>query len=116
MSIAITTGNLASILRASGDPTQALPSYREALSLYEKIFSPDHPNVAVLRSNTAGCLIELGRYAEAEQLLDKSYAVLVESHGLDHRLTQSSIRYYVTLYKAWGRPDKESEYAAMIVG
>ncbi|NND71559.1 MAG: serine/threonine protein kinase [Rhodothermales bacterium] len=116
MSIAITTGNLASILRASGDPVQALPSYREALSLYEKLFSPDHPNAAVLRSNTAGCLIELGRYAEAEQLLNKSYAVLVKSHGLDHRLTQSSIRYYVTLYKAWGRPDKESEYAAMIVG
>ena len=36
MAIAITTGKLASILRARGDAAQALPVYREALALYEQ--------------------------------------------------------------------------------
>ncbi len=115
MSIAITTGNLASILRASGDPTRALPAYQKALALYEKLFSPDHPNVSVLRSNTAGCLIELGRYQEAEGLLEKSLTALMESHGAENRLTQSTLRYLVTLYSSWGKPEKEAQYAAMVV-
>ena len=114
MAIAITTGSLASILRASGNTARALPVYQEALALYEKLFSPDHPNVSVLRSNTAGCLTELGRYDEAEALLLQSYEVLMQTHGAGNRLTQSTIRYLVSLYEAWQKPAQAQTYRAMI--
>ena len=114
MSIAVTTGSLASILRAAGQPERALPAYREALDLFEEFFSPEHPNAAVLRSNLAGCLTDLGQYAEAESLLLKSYDVLLSAYDQEHRLTQSTIRYLVTLYEAWGRSEPAERYQAMV--
>ena len=114
MAIAITTGKLASILRAQGKPAQALPVYREALALYERLLSPDHPNVAVLRSNLGGCLTDLGRYQEAEPLFLTSYQTLLDQRGQEDQLTQSTIRYLITLYDAWGRPDQAGPYRAML--
>ena len=114
MAVAITTGKLASILKALGDNAQALPVYRESLALLERLLPPDHPSTAVLRSNMAECLINLARYQEAEPLFLESYRTLLETRGQDDRLTQSTVRYLVTLYKAWGKPDKVAEYLALL--
>jgi hypothetical protein len=59
------------------------------------------------------CLSALQRYAEAEPLLQGSYATFKARFGPQHKRTQPVIRYLMNLYEAWGKPEKAAEYRAL---
>jgi eukaryotic-like serine/threonine-protein kinase len=59
-----------------GKPAEAEPYLRRALALREETLSRDHPDLATAKFTLADCLIDLGRYAEAETLLREARASL----------------------------------------
>ncbi len=65
------------------DWRQAEPLMRRALAITEKIYGPDHPNVATALNNLAQLLGDTNRFAEAEPMMRRVLAI-DESHGPDH--------------------------------
>jgi hypothetical protein len=63
------------------------------------------------RVHHAICLVELGRYDEAEPLLLESYPNLRPLPDAD---TRETLRYLVKLYDAWGKPEKAAEWRAKL--
>jgi tetratricopeptide (TPR) repeat protein len=59
--------NLASLYSATGQLEKAEALRRQSLALRLQLFSPDHPEIALSRSNLAADLFRQGKYAEAEQ-------------------------------------------------
>ena len=57
------------------------------------------------------CLVELGRYEEAEPLLLEAYPRLRLEHP---DRAEDTIRYLVKLYDAWGMPEKAAEWRAKL--
>jgi len=62
----------------------AEPLYRKSLALAEKIYGPEHSNVAGSLSNLAKLLWETNRLAEAELLARHALAIDEKSFGLEH--------------------------------
>jgi CHAT domain-containing protein/Tfp pilus assembly protein PilF len=54
------------------------------LTIQEKTYGPDHPNVALALNNLAYALSGMGRKKEAEQLYRRSLAIREKSLGPDH--------------------------------
>ncbi len=65
----------------------------------------------VVRAHHGMCLVELGRYEEAELLLLEAYPRLEPLPDLD---TKDTIRYLVKLYDACGKPEKAAEYRELL--
>jgi tetratricopeptide repeat protein len=52
---------------------------RRALAIYEKSLGPEHPNVAAALNNLANLLQATNRLAEAEPLMRRAAAAVVEA-------------------------------------
>ena len=76
--------NLAELLRETNRPSEAEPLSRRALAIYEKIFGPDHPEVALNLNNLAALLQDTNRLVEAEPLYRRALAIDEKSLGPDH--------------------------------
>ncbi|HEY2292758.1 MAG TPA: serine/threonine-protein kinase [Thermoanaerobaculia bacterium] len=63
-----------------GKPARAEPYLRRTLALRQKALSGDHPDLATAKFTLADCLVDLGRYGEAEVLLNEARASL-EKHA-----------------------------------
>jgi serine/threonine-protein kinase len=59
-----------------GRPAEAEPHLRRALVLRQEALSRDHPDLATAKFTLADCLVDLGRYDEAEALLREARASL----------------------------------------
>jgi tetratricopeptide (TPR) repeat protein len=59
-----------------GNPAEAEPHLRRALALRQETLSRDHPDLATAKFTLADCLVDLGRYDEAETLLREARASL----------------------------------------
>ena len=57
---------------------------RRALAIDEASFGPEHPDVAIRLNNLAVLLQATNRLAEAEPLMRRALASLVDSLGWDH--------------------------------
>ncbi len=66
--MAIDVTNLAWMYLDQGKFEPAESSFQRALKIREKVFGPDHPDVADSLENYAGLLRETGRPAEAAKL------------------------------------------------
>ncbi|CAN0557886.1 unnamed protein product, partial [Ectocarpus sp. 12 AP-2014] len=53
----------------------AEPLYERSLAIDEKVYGPDHPEVATDLNNYAALYEVQGKYAEAEPLLERSQAI-----------------------------------------
>ena len=60
--------NLASFYKTQGKYAEAEPLYKRSLDIMEKVFGPNHPDVATVCQNLAKCYKELGKEDEAEKL------------------------------------------------
>ncbi|HEY4593647.1 MAG TPA: tetratricopeptide repeat protein, partial [Thermoanaerobaculia bacterium] len=59
-----------------GKPAEAEPYLRRTLALRQEALSRDHPDLATAKFTLADCLVDLGRYGEAEALLREARASL----------------------------------------
>jgi tetratricopeptide (TPR) repeat protein len=62
--------------RAVGNTARALPLFRKAHQLYEKILGPNHPRVASVLSQEGLVAMEDGKLATAEELMLRSISIL----------------------------------------
>lgn len=106
--------NLAAFLCARRQHAAAEIGFATASRLMQASLDRDHWMIAAVRSDRAGCLIDLGAFAKAEALLARSVRTLMDSLGSEHRTTRLAIRRCVRLYIAWNRPEKADEYRAML--
>jgi len=87
-SVAIRQSNLALVLKALGELSEARDLLRQALESDKKSFEPGHPSVARSQSNLALVLKDLGELSEARDLLRQAYEVLLDKYGPDFPLTK----------------------------
>ena len=63
---------------------QAEPLLRRSLSIGEKSYGPEHPNVAIRLNNLAQLLQDTNRLEEAEPLMRRALAIDEKSYGPEH--------------------------------
>jgi hypothetical protein len=78
---AVRLHDLAVSRRAEGRLQEAVPLCRQALALVERAVGPHHPDVANILNSLAGLYAELGDYAEAEGLAQRSVALMEDLRG-----------------------------------
>ena len=90
----------------------ALASSREAVEIYTAAASASDWKTALADSISGAALTGLGEYADAEQHLVHSYAIIGNDAGALPTYRALARRYLVELYRAWGRPQEATRYAA----
>jgi tetratricopeptide (TPR) repeat protein len=73
---ALAYGTVAEIHRSSGRGDRALPLYRKARAIYERLLGPSHVRVASVLSQEGLILMSDGKFSLAEQQMKKSLAIL----------------------------------------
>jgi len=76
---------IAEFFRTVGHWFEAEPIYRQALSIREEFFGPEHPNVAQSLYNLAELLNRKGNHAEAASLYRRARPIWEKAHGPEHR-------------------------------
>ncbi|HMB91722.1 MAG TPA: tetratricopeptide repeat protein, partial [Rhodothermales bacterium] len=69
-----------------------------------------HHRTARTRLRLGRCLTDQHRYAEAEPLMIDAFEVFKTVYGIDNAETQRSLEQVITLYEAWGHPEKAIPY------
>ncbi|MEL6612327.1 MAG: tetratricopeptide repeat protein, partial [Bacteroidota bacterium] len=106
---AIGINNLASSYDDVGDTDQALRYYRESLDVMERALGSEHSTTNALRLNLGSMMLDVERYAEAEDLLRTAYGYLLASQGPDARYTKLIVRRLHQVYEGWGRPERGAD-------
>jgi serine/threonine protein kinase len=106
--------NLAATLEAKGDCRQAVPLLRDAIAGMRQTLSADRFRIPLAQRRLGSCLGAFGRYGEAESLLLDSYGAFREAFGDDDGRTGDVVLRLITLYTAWGKPEKAAEYRALL--
>lgn len=73
--------DLGSSLVASRDPQSAVPHLERALQLKEKEVSPDHPEVAMVRSTLANAYFFVGRVADSHEAFSRALSTREKLFG-----------------------------------
>jgi tetratricopeptide (TPR) repeat protein len=111
--VALRMNNLAAALVRKGDYPSAEHLFRQSLVIQRKTFPEKSWQIATTKLLLGGCLQEGKKYPEAESLLLEAFPIIKDSFGLAHPRAQAAIRRLVSLYEAWGKPDKAGEYKAL---
>ena len=78
---AVRLHDLAVSRQAEGKLQEAVPPCRQALAIVERAVGPYHPDVANILNTLAGIYEDLGDYAEAERLAQRSVAIMEAMTG-----------------------------------
>lgn len=97
------TGHLAEISRVLGKVSEAEGFYKDAISLYRKIYGENHPSISVQLNNMASMLFTCKRVEEAEELYVASRNILIKFHGKEHTAVAAAINSLAKLHGALGR-------------
>jgi tetratricopeptide (TPR) repeat protein len=92
--------SLAKLRLQRGDAAAAEPLFREALELQRAALSSEHWQTAQTQGQLGRCLIQLGRFDEAEALLTDSHRTLLDSFAADHPQPAAVAGYLADLAKA----------------
>lgn len=92
--------------RRSGSLAEADSLYAQAFDRYDEILATDHPTVASLQDEWAGCLEQLGRYEEAEALYRASLTTMRSTYGAEHRQLGTVANNLANLLRKIGRHDE----------
>ncbi len=107
----IVLGNRGMTFTARGDCGQAEPLLRAAMAGLRRTIPDDPIRVPWQQRWLGECLINRGRYAEAETTLLESHTALQKARGGDDDFTRTVAGFLVTLYTQWGQPEKAAPYA-----
>src|SRR6202035_988950 len=75
----------------------------QSLAMREKVFGPDHPDVALSLNNLAAVYQHQSRYADAEPLFKRSLAINEKTLGPGHPDVARSLNNLGSLYYDQGR-------------
>jgi serine/threonine protein kinase len=92
--------------------------YTRLVEIARRLFPPDAPGawyVPQLLGEHGECLMEMRRFADAEQRLLESHELALRQFGDDHPMTIAAVRRLVSLYMDWGKPAKASEWGDRMV-
>lgn len=103
---------LARIRIARKDPKAAEILLDEALKIRMQSFPSDHPGIANVKSALGECLMMQGSYAKAEPVLLDAYRICNLKWGKNHSDSIKAAGRLVSLYEAWGKPEKAANYRA----
>jgi tetratricopeptide (TPR) repeat protein len=92
---------LATVIRDSGRPDEALTLYEEIQQTYTAGGAKLGPQVPGIRLRHAECLIDLGRFQEAERELLANYDANLSAPGPDKTVRNLLVEAAVRLYEAW---------------
>ncbi|MCG8404983.1 MAG: serine/threonine-protein kinase [Phycisphaerales bacterium] len=101
---------LANIAQKEGRTAEAHALLSDCLDILADNLPQSKMRHAQIQSRIGDCLIELGRYSEAEEYLTQSQPVLKADFGPAHKNTLAGRDRLVRLYEAWGQPDKAAEW------
>ncbi|GLY55090.1 ATP-binding protein [Lentzea sp. NBRC 102530] len=104
--VAITVGNLGSVLKELGQPAAAVPLMERALAIVEDGDGSDHADVTALLGNLALSLEDLGRSAEARGLLERALAISEASLGPDAPATGIQLNNLASNLNSLGHHDE----------
>jgi serine/threonine protein kinase len=93
-----------------GRVEEAEQEYARLVEISKRVFQERNWYVAKLQGEWGECLIQLGRYAQAELPLLASYEGLKASYGQEHALTIEAINRLIRLYDVWGKPGQATEW------
>ncbi len=105
-SVGIGQSNLAIVLNARGEHRRAEERARRAVEIFGARFGDRHWQTAIARSVLGASLTGQGRYGEAEPLLLESHRLIEEQRGDDLGYAAEALQRLITLYEAWGRPER----------
>lgn len=88
---------------------EAEPLMRRALTIDEKSFGPEHPNVAIRLNNLAQLLKATNRLGEAEPLMLRALKIFYASLGLEHPDTKTVLGNYMVLLEEMKLKPEEIE-------
>ena len=98
--------NLADLYCRTGRQDAALASVAEAAPALSADYGGEIWRIANLDSVRGACLTQAGQFAEAEALLLQSHGAIEDRWGKDSLFTHNALARLVTLYEAWGQPEK----------
>ena len=104
---------LASCLVAQGRFDEAYEHAGAARQMLVSALPDGHWRTALAASAEGAALAGLHRYAEAEALLVDSYTVLSNDARAMKALVNEAGERLVSLYEAWGKPEKAAEILTM---
>lgn len=105
--------NLATALVAQGKGDEAETLAREALAVFRASKSAPPWRIPDAESVLGSCLAAQGRFEGAEPLLLGSYPILKADPGDGARYAPAALQRIVSLYIAWGKPDRAATYRAL---
>lgn len=94
------------VLLSQKEIEAAEKQYREALALQTQLLGPKHEDLFLTKRGLANTLARLGRYQEAEAILEALEKEQLETQGLEHLETLLTMRAMANL---WSRQNKLAE-------
>ena len=102
------------MLRDQDKLSEAESLLKQGLEMAQRRFQKAHPLSAMLHVNYGKLLRKSKRYGEAEDQLMEGYRVYKAALGDAHIKTRYALSQLVSLYEAWGKPDKAAEWRARL--
>ncbi|MCC3438197.1 CHAT domain-containing tetratricopeptide repeat protein, partial [Microcoleus sp. PH2017_05_CCC_O_A] len=103
--------NLAELYRSQGRYRDAEPLYKQALEMWQRLFSDDHPDLAKSLNNLASLYRSQGRYRDAEPLYRQALEMWQRLFKGDHPDVATSLNNLAELYDFQGLyPEAEPLY------
>ncbi|CAM9521442.1 unnamed protein product [Ectocarpus sp. 4 AP-2014] len=99
----IARSRLAHVLGERGKYEEAETLYRRSLAIDEKVYGPDHPEVAAGLNSWAEFLRSQGKYEEAAPLYVRSLGIREKLYGPDHPEIASSLNNWALLLTSQGK-------------
>ncbi len=87
--MAISSNDMGQILQAQGDLAGALEYTKRALAIHEKVYGPEHPDVAIDLNNIGRILRDQGDLAGARSHMERALRIFQKFLGDDHLNTQT---------------------------
>jgi serine/threonine protein kinase len=112
LEVGSTLVNIAEFDLLQGDAQSAEPMARAGLAIYRKQFNPQSMAVVGAENVYGRCLVGLHRYEEAEPILVRLFPIIRKNYGDVGAL--ESARALMRLYQETGRPEKASQYRALV--
>lgn len=104
-------GWLADCWQARGKYDDAEVAYREAIAGYEAAKLRDSPLIARTQTRLGNCLVQLGRYSPAEEVLLDAEMRFAKLQSVRPEWPTSNHRALFELYKAWKKPEEATKFS-----
>jgi tetratricopeptide (TPR) repeat protein len=112
--LTLSLNNLTEIYRVQAKYVDAEPYIKRSLENAEKIYGPEHSNVAANLNNLAGNYRAQGMYTEAEPLSKRALDIWEKTLGPENPLVQFALESYADLLRKMGRDAEAESYDARI--